>query len=440
VAHPTGIDRVSQGVGMSSRFRTPALCAVTWVFSVVASAQAPTPVSPARLSVQEVIDAAIDAHPDIAIAELRHASASQRAPQEHGLPDPMISTGYSSVGKPYPGAGLGSDPNAGLGLMVTQPIPYAGKRDARALVMQREAEAQRKQVEATRLALIARVKQAYYRLAAAYQLDEILVNDHELLSTLARVSEGRYAVGQAAQQDVIRAQTQVSLLALQRERVARERRTREGELNALMNRGPDAPVARPVDLSPVPLDRTLTALMDLAVARSPMLGRDQLLASRSEAAVDVARRDLKPDFAVSAGYTYMGSMPDMFEFRVDVVVPLQKGRRRAAIAERQLTLEADRRSIDSTRLALQGRLQEDYQLAATAQQLAVLYRDAVLPQARLALESSINSYQTGAVDFLSVLTNFGSVLEYEMSYLEQLADLHVALSRLEEMAAVPLLP
>ena len=424
---------------MSSRLRAPVFAGVSWIVAVAAAAQAPAP-APPRLSLQEVVDAAVTAHPDMLIAQLRHVSATQRSPQEQSLPDPMISTGYSSVGRPYPGAGLGEDPNAGLGVMVTQAIPYPGKRDARALVMQREADAQREQVEATRLGLIARVKQAYYRLAAAHQLDEILLNNHDLLSTLVKVSEGRYAVGQAAQQDVLRAQTQVTLLALQRERVARERRTREGELNALMARAPDAPVARPVDLGPLTLDHTLSAMVDLAASRSPMIRRDQLMASRSEAAVDVARRDAKPDFALSGGYTYMGSMPDMFEFRFDVVVPLQKARRRAAIAERERTLEADRRAIESTRLSLQGRLQEDYQLARTAQQLAVLYRDAVLPQARLALESSVNSYQTGAVEFLSVLTNFGSVLEYEMNYLEQLAELHVAVTRLEEMAAVTLLP
>ena len=44
----------------------------------------------------------------------------------------------------------------------------------------------------------------------------------------------------------------------------------------------------------------------------------------------------------------------------------------------------------------------------------------MVPQASLALESSLASYETGAVDFLSVLTNFITVLEYEMNYYEEL--------------------
>ena len=46
--------------------------------------------------------------------------------------------------------------------------------------------------------------------------------------------------------------------------------------------------------------------------------------------------------------------------------------------------------------------------------------------------------KSGAVDFLSVLTSFGSVLEYELHYVDELASFHVATSQLEEMTGAPL--
>jgi len=119
-------------------------------------------------------------------------------------------------------------------------------------------------------------------------------------------------------------------------------------------------------------------------------------------------------------------------------VPLRRERRAAAVAEQLSALQAARSTFDGSRLSLQGRLQEDYQMASTSARLATLYRETVLPQARLALESSMASYQTGAVDFLSVLTNFGSVLEYEMTYFDELTAFHVAVSRLEEMTGTAL--
>ncbi len=401
--------------------------------SVDADPRAPT------LRLPDVIEAVLRAHPDVRAAQERYLALSERPAQEGSLPDPMISTGYTSAGNPLPGAGLGSDPNANFSVMVSQEIPYPGKRQARAEVARREADAEKQQVEAARLSLSARAKQAYYRLAASYQLDDVLSRNEALLTDLLKVSESRYSVGQAAQQDVIRTQKELSLLALQRRRIALERRTREGELNTLMARAPEAPVGRPEDLAPQALTQTLPQLIDAAQAHSPMLRRDQLMIATADAGIDVAKREFKPDFAVSGGYGFAGSMPDMYEFRFDVVVPLRKAKRQAMLAEQQHTAEAARQTLEGAKLSLQSRLQEDFQMATTAGELATLYRETVLPQARLALESSISSYQTGTVDFLSVLTNFGSVLEYEMSYVEQLADLYAAASRLEEMAAVPVL-
>jgi outer membrane protein TolC len=169
-----------------------------------------------------------------------------------------------------------------------------------------------------------------------------------------------------------------------------------------------------------------------------MLQRDQIMIDRSQLAVEAARKDYKPDFTVSGGYYNMGAMPPMYELRFDVTIPLQRARRAAAVAERLTTVEEARRSLDSTRLTLQNRIQEAYQVAVTARRLASLYRETVLPQARLALESSLASYQTGGVDFLSVVSNFGAVLEHEMTYYDELAAYHSALSRLEEITGAPI--
>ena len=217
-----------------------------------------------------------------------------------------------------------------------------------------------------------------------------------------------------------------------------ERATREGELNALLNRSVTMPTGRPEDLQLTAFESTLEALIAAAVQHAPMLRRDQIMIDRSQIAVEAARKEYKPDFAVTGGYYYMGAMPSMYEVRFDVKVPLQRARRAAAVAERLSTVDEARSTYDSSRLTLQGRVQEDFQMAATSVRLAHLYRDTVLPQARLALESSLTSYQTGTVDFLSVLTTFGSVLEYEMTYFEELAQFHAAVSRLEEMTGTPI--
>lgn len=397
------------------------------------SAQAPD-----RVGLTELVDEALRVNPEIAAAASRFDAARQRPAQERSLPDPMVSAGYSASGSPLPGAGLGNEPTANIGVMVSQELPYPGKRDLRASIASREADAQFQEIVSVRLNIVARVKQAYYRLAYTYAVSDVLTHNREVLDTLLEVSEGRYAVGQAAQQDVVKAQTQLSILELQLERVRQERATREGELAALLNRPATARIGRPNDLQLTAFDASLEAVVAAAAEHAPMLRRDQIMIDRSLVAVASARREYKPDFALTGGYYYMGAMPSMYEVRFDVKVPLQRARRAAAVAERLSDAGEARHTYDSTRLALQSRLQEEFQMASTSVRLARLYRDTVLPQAHLALESSMMSYQTGAVDFLSVLTNFGSVLEYEMAYFDELASYHTAASRLEQMTGTPI--
>src|ERR1022692_4126025 len=57
----------------------------------------------------------------------------------------------------------------------------------------------------------------------------------------------------------------------------------------------------------------------------------------------------------------------------------------------------------------------------------------VVPQGNLALESSLCTYETGSVYFLSVLSNFTMVLDYEMNYYDEALNYALALSRLEQM-------
>jgi outer membrane protein TolC len=393
---------------------------------------------PARLSLTDAVSEALAKNPDIAAAQQRYDAARQRPIQERSLPDPMISAGYNANGSPWPGAGLGTEPTSNIGFMVSQELPYPGKLPLRSSIASRDADAEFQQIEGARLSVTARVKQAYYRLAYTHAVTDVLTRNRALLDTLLKVSENRYTVGEAAQQDVIKAQTQLSILDLQLERVRQERATREGELNALLARPPNTPVGEPDAMQLTAFELALDSLVAAAQAHAPVLRRDQIMIDRSQLAVDAARKDYKPDFVLAGGYYYMGSMPAMYEFRFDVKVPLQRARRAAAVAEQLSTVEQARETYDRTRLGLQGRIQEDFQMAATSVRLARLYRDTVLPQARLALESSMASYQTGRVDFLSVVTNFGTVLEYEMRYVDELASYHTAVSRLEELTGTPL--
>jgi len=392
------------------------------------------------LKLDELIDEALRANPEILAAQKRYEAARQRPGMESALPDPMLSIGYASAGKPWPLAGIGTEPTANAGLMVSQEFPFPGKRKLRGDVAAKMAEAEWSSYEETRLGVISRLKQAYHRLRYAHEIIGILTRNRDLLIEYLRVAEARYSVGKAAQQDIFKAQTARSILEARIMRTEQERRAREAEINTLLARDPRAALGAPPEIPPGTLKVTLDELFRRASQASPALMREQKLIERTELAVNLARKDYYPDYTLSAGYFNMGRMPDMYQFRVDFKLPAWfRRKQQAGVTEQVMNLSQARRSWEAADQAIHYRIREEYLMAETSERLMRLYADTVLPQARLALDSSLASYETGAVDFLTVLNNFTTRLDYEVNYHEEMLSFHLALVRLEEMTAQKLI-
>jgi outer membrane protein TolC len=162
------------------------------------------------------------------------------------------------------------------------------------------------------------------------------------------------------------------------------------------------------------------------------------MVERSELSLNLARKDIYPDYSVTGGYYYMGSMPPMYQLRADVRIPLYFGKQRAEVTEQAQRVAETRHQYNATGQSLAYRIEDAYLAAQTSFQLLNLYLNTVIPQAHLALQSSLNAYQTGTADFLSVFTNHIAVVDYEMNYHEQMLNYHLALSQLEELTGLKL--
>jgi len=391
-------------------------------------------------TLQDLIAEALRANPEVQAARHRYQASRQRASQEGALPEPTISLGYASVGRPYPFAGLGTEPMANAGIMLTQEFPAPGKRRLRAGMAHQESRAAMQQYQAVQLQVVSRVKQTYYRLAYAHALEEVVERNQRLLEQILRVSEARYAAGLAPQQDVFKAQTQLSLLEARREEVAEQRRLRQAEINQLLGRP-----ARSSPVLPAPLvaPRGLPPLADLLEAasrQSPALAERENAIAGAELAVNLARKDYYPDWALSGGYFTMGRMGSMYMLRADFRLPLFWGRKqRPALIEQHERLLAERRSYEAEALSLRLRIEQEYLAAERAARVARIYSQAAVPQAGLTLEASLSAYQSGTVDMLTVLSNFDSLLQLEINYLTELVSYYISVSRLEELTGEALL-
>ncbi|MCZ2152257.1 MAG: TolC family protein [Bryobacterales bacterium] len=397
---------------------------------LISSAYAADPI------LEALIDEALRNNAEVAAASKGYQAATRRGRQASALPETMFSAGYASSGRPWPGAGLGVDPTSNIGFMVTQEFPFPGKRELRGKIADTEAQAEYQDYRAAQLAVVSRLKQAYYRLGYTYAAMEVLNKNKDLLTRFLRITEVRYSVGRASQQDVFKAQTQLAILETRLVQLNRDQQARQAEILSLLNRPPaSAPVGRVALVKPPKLTRTLEDLYAMANGRAPMIQREQRIVLRNQLATNLARKDFYPDYSVSGGYFNMGGMPDMYQLRVDFKLPTSFFRKqRAAVEEQAALVSQARKALEATAQSLAFRLKDDFLMYETSRRLMDLYEKTVVPQSSLALESSLASYSNGSVDFLSVLTNYLTMVDFEMNYNEELLNVNLALARLEEMA------
>jgi outer membrane protein TolC len=127
-------------------------------------------------------------------------------------------------------------------------------------------------------------------------------------------------------------------------------------------------------------------------------------------------------------------MKDMWEFRVQMNIPVFFARKqRQGVEEAGARLSEAQKTYRSQEQMLAFRIKDQHVAAETSRQLMDLYSKLIVPQAKLALESSLSSYGTGKVDFLSVLSNFTTILENEMNYYENRTQYMRALVALQEL-------
>jgi outer membrane protein, heavy metal efflux system len=385
------------------------------------------------MNLEYLIKEMLVANPELQAARKRWEAMQKRPGQESALPDPTVQLGWASAGAPYPGAGLGSEPAAKLGVEVSQKLPFPGKRGLRGSMAQQETRAESFAFQGTELNLVSRLKSAFYELQFSDDVIDVLTRDKILLQRLAKLAENRYSAGQATQQDLIKSQLESSLIETRLLEMERNKRSMIAEINSLLNRDVSAGLGRP-EPAVVPALPPLDSLQNSAMESSPMLHAQRATIDKRQFGLELSRRDYYPDFEVMGGYFNQGSMKDMWEFRVQMNVPLFFARKqRLGVEEAVARLSEAQKTYRAQEQMISYRIKDQYLAAENSRKLMDLYSKRIIPQASLALESSLSSYSTGSIDFLSVLSNFSTILENEMKFYESRTRLMQSVAILSEL-------
>jgi outer membrane protein TolC len=368
----------------------------------------------------ELVRLVLARNPTVRAARYAWRAALERYPQVRALDDPMLGVGVA------PRSFGSNEVDDGYRFDLSQSLPFPGKLRLRGEAALAEAEAAAHDFAAVRLRIARMASLLFDDYYYATRSVEINAEHVALLDEFKRIATARYEVGEASQQDPIQAEVELAH-ALHRELVLETgRRVVAEQINALLHRLPDGPLPTPPSRAVVAaeLDAPVEDLVVRALAERPELAAAGARVAAEEARVDLALREYFPDFTLVGAYDRIWQERELQPFvGVELNVPLQLGRRRAALAEAEARLEQMR----SERAAIEDEIRfaahSGAERLTEAHHVMELVRDRLLPAARDQVEAARAGFETGRNSLLALIDAERNLRNVELEYEEALADL-----------------
>lgn len=365
------------------------------------------------------------------------AAASQRVYPAGALPDPVFRTELQNV------TNAGSDlrPNVLPGRVgstkytLMQTIPLWGKRDLRRQIAEADATQAQGRAGTTWAELASGVKTVFARYYLAVRNEELTREVLDLLQRLERIALVRYESGLAAQQDVIRAQVELTAVRGELITLEGERDGLRSTLNALLARDSSAPLAAPMRLRPVPPPVMIdpASLVSRLRSRNPQLFVEDARITSAEKTRDLTYRNRYPDLTAGVSPIQMGSRIGEWELMFEVSIPLQQESRRRQESESESMLAAARLRKEAVSNRLTGELHENIAALHSALRIDILTATSLLPQAEATLQAALAGYETGKVDFATLLDAQRQIRKSRVDRLKAQVEAQVRLAAIERL-------
>ncbi|OGW59522.1 MAG: hypothetical protein A2V83_09670 [Nitrospirae bacterium RBG_16_64_22] len=379
-------------------------------------------------SLVSFLDAARANNPEIRAAREKARAAEERAKVEGAYMDPKFRVEW--MGIPRDNVTLDPARNEQTWYTVTQDLPFPGKLGYRREAAVHESRAAAESAGDVENGVLRRVKQAYLDQAFLHRSLAVTREVKGLLSSLASVAATRYAAGLVSQQDVLKAQVELSLLANEEITLVSQIRIARARLNTLLNRAPGSPLAS----APWPRGRIAPDAWRNAgepdAAKSPSARMAAAEADAGRAMREAGRLEWAPDFMLGLSAVQMGDRQTGWNVMAGMTLPVWFGKNRAAAssaaafsgaAEAKASAARNDVSYEVSRLKIE---------IESAERRIDLYDTSLVPQSEAAFRSALINYETGKIDFLSLLENERNLkrvrLERERAlaeYFEKIADL-----------------
>ena len=379
---------------------------------------------PGWIELPELISEARERNPEIIAARNRWQSAQEIIEARRALPDPEFSYTYF-VNSVETRVG----PQRHI-LGAKQKFPFYGKRDLKAEVASKEAEALKASYEATEQEVILRVKKTFHDLFYVSEIIDITHDEKEILGRFEQIARTKYETGKGRQQNILKVHVEISRLEDRLLALANQKQTAEAMLNTLLDRPAHHPLGKPAQPEFREFYFIEQELFRMARENRPELRGGTALIDRSNRALNLAEKEYYPDLTVGANYIEVSEGPllvsdngqDAFNVMFSINLPIWRKKLSSQVKSATEMIKAEKSRYQNILNRTLFEVKDNYFKIQTARDSFYLYKNVLIPQAEQSLMSAEAGYITGTVNFLDLLDAERILLKIRFGYWKAYTD------------------
>ncbi len=379
---------------------------------LLAAVYVPLRADPARaVSLEEAVARALSAHPAVLQAQKEVDAARGRTLQFAAIPNPELS--FEAAGLPLWNSGGEKE----FSLGVRQLLEFPGKRATRREIGRAGEGQAAAELDRVRNVVRNRVARAYFRAAYA---ERRLADLESILTTLKEYTDlavERFKTGQVPYLDVIRGRLETLRLQNEIVEAGRDLKDRTIALSYLLGGTGYEPMTFSTEIAFTPLAQTWDEIKAAALAGPALRSQDTVL-RQAELSLSLARKAGLPDFVV--GLFTPSKRLGGWGFEFGVTLPLRRGEFRGAVLQAGAAYDQAAIERDAKSRRILAALERSLGDARALEEQIALFRDSLLRDVDESLRASLDSYQFGKSDALSVLDIVRSLKESRSEFLRAL--------------------
>jgi outer membrane protein TolC len=393
-------------------------------------------VSSANDNLNLLIKEALSNNPEYRAASLQLEATKAVVHQAGALPDPNL--GVAVLNLPVDNYRFDQEPMTGKRLSLMQKIPFPGKLGLRKKNAHIDVAIAKERIVDLKNNLMRRVKTAYFDLLLIDRSIEIIERNSSLADQIIEVAESKYAIGEGIRQDVLKAYIERSKI---QERIISFVQNREKTvfmLNRLLNRESASLIQDEAEIHHVDIEIGLGELKEQGLSHNPRLKIARMLIDQAHNRYNLAKLNYAPDFSLGVAYTQREDlasglrMDDFLSFELNIRLPIYFLKKQSKkVQESRLNIESFWEKYESIKNQMNFEIEYAYSEITKINSMIELYESEIIPRARQSLNSSIGAYRVNKIDFLTLIDNQMTLLNYELEFIRLVTEHAKEVARLE---------